>query len=194
MRNQINQDNLALAAGYLRSGKIVLLPSDTIYGLSVRADSAKAINSLRRFKGREGKKPFLILVSSLAMAKKYLMISPSQSEYLKRIWGPRQRPTTVILKDKKLLPRSLNIKEDSLAVRLPKNEFLVKIIRSLGQPLVSTSANLSGLEPLQDVKDIEKSLGQKRPHLIIAGKNKPGRRPSRLIDLRCYPEIKIIRK
>ncbi len=194
MNRDINPDDLVLALDSLRLGKIVLLPSDTVYGLSVRADDAKAISRLRRFKGREGKKPFLILVSSLGMAKKYLVISSGQNNYLKKIWGPKQRPTTVILKDKKLLPRSLNTAGDGLAVRLPKNEFLVKIIRSLRQPLVSTSANLDGLEPLQDIRNIDKSLGQKKPHLIIAGKKNLGRRPSRLIDLREYPEIKIIRK
>lgn len=191
---KLSREDFKLALEFLSTGKIILLPSDTIYGLSVRADQAEAINKLRRFKGRPDKKPLLILASDLKMIKKYFSISRDQENYLKKIWDQKSPPTTVILPDKKLLPKELNQLEDGLAVRLPKNDFLIKMIKSLGVPLVSTSANLNGLEPISDPSDISASLGQKKPQLIIDGGKCAKTKASRLIDLRLYPKINILRK
>ncbi|PIT94761.1 hypothetical protein COT98_02270 [Candidatus Falkowbacteria bacterium CG10_big_fil_rev_8_21_14_0_10_39_9] len=183
-----------VAADYLLSGKIVLSPSDTVYGLSVRADKALAIKKLREFKGRGDNKPLLILISSLAMLKKYFYITTPQAQYLKKVWFESTRPTTVILHDRKLLPRDLNSQENGLAVRLPKSDFLIKIIRCLKVPLVSTSANLTGLEPISDPANITQLLGLKQPQLIIDGGASRKVKSSKLIDLRDYPQIKILRK
>ncbi|MEI7620061.1 MAG: L-threonylcarbamoyladenylate synthase [Candidatus Falkowbacteria bacterium] len=191
---KINKKEIDLAAGYLQSGHIALLPSDTVYGLSVRADDKKVIKKLRSFKGRPDKKPLLILVSSLSMLKKYFFISSVQETYLKKIWSEKSRPTTVILLDKGLLPNDLNIAKDGLAVRLPKSDFLIKIIKCLGVPIVSTSANLNGLEPVSDLANITESLGLKKPQLIIDTGPCHKTKASRLIDLREYPQIKILRK
>lgn len=193
-KGSVSRKDFELAKEYLSSNKIVLMPSDTVYGLSVRADQAKAVRKLRRFKGRPDKKPLLILASDLKMIKKYFSISRDQENYLNKVWSPKSSPTTVILPDKKLLPKELNESEDGLAVRLPKNDFLIKMIKSLGVPLVSTSANLNGLEPISDPSDISASLGQKKPQLIIDGGKCGKTRASRLIDLRLYPKIKILRK
>lgn len=189
-----SREVIKTTADYLRSGKIVLLPSDTVYGLSVRADKALAIKKLREFKGREDDKPLLILISSLAMLKKYFYITASQAQYLRKVWLNSTRPTTVILRDRKLLPRDLNQQENGLAVRLPKSDFLIKIIRCLKVPLVSTSANLSGLKPISDPADTTQSLGLKQPQLIIDGGKCRQVKASKLIDLRDYPQIKILRK
>jgi L-threonylcarbamoyladenylate synthase len=191
---QTKREEINAIVQSLQAGKIVLLPSDTVYGLSVRADQSRAIKKLRRFKNRPDKKPLLILVSSLSMLKKYFLISTAQAAYLRRIWSPKSRPTTVILSDRGRLPSDLNPARDGLAVRLPKSDFLIKIIRYLNVPLVSTSANLNGLTPISDPSDITQSLGPKKPQLIVAGGISRQTTASRLIDLRGYPKLKIIRK
>lgn len=192
---QTNREEINLIINYLKSDKIVFLPSDTIYGLSVRADSRVAIKKLRELKGRADTKPLLILVSSLSMLKKYFKVSINQEIYLKKSWDENsKRPTTVILKDNGLLPVNLNPQKDGLAVRLPKSDFLIKIIKGLGVPLVSTSANLSGGEPINNPADIAKYLGPKKPQLIVDKGICLKTKASKLIDLRNYPQIKIIRK
>jgi len=190
----VSREEISLAIEYLVAGKIVLLPSDTVYGLSVRADQARVIKKLRDFKGRPKNKPLLILVSSFEMLKKYFAVSIEQKIYLKKIWRRSSRPTTVILRDKGLLPNNLNPEEDGLAVRLPKSDFLIKIIKGLGVPLVSTSANLHGLKPMNNISKLTASLGPKKPQLTIDGGHYERTRTSKLIDLRGYPQIKIIRK
>jgi len=191
---KIRQTELKLITDSLLSGQIVFLPSDTVYGLSVRADESRVIKKLRRFKGRDDDKPLLILVSSFRMLKQYFLISREQESYLRKIWNQKSRPSTIILKDRGLLPSDLNQRRDGLAVRLPKSEFLIKIITASGVPLVSTSANLSGQEPIKNPQDIKSALGQKKPQLIIDGGKCLKTRASRLLDLREYPQIKILRK
>jgi L-threonylcarbamoyladenylate synthase len=186
-----SQSDLELVARYLKSGKIVCLPGDTVYGLSVRADSDQAVSALARFKGRN-EKHFLILVSGWKMLEKYALYNSFQEKYLRSLWS-KSRPATVILGDKRLLSKHLSAEVNRLGVRLPKNEFLIKMIELVGVPIVSTSANLSGLEPMVDPALMKKSFKDKKPHLLVDGGRVKKKLVSKLIDLRQYPEVKVLR-
>ena len=132
----------------------------------------------------------LILVSSLAMAKKYSRINKAQNKYLKKIWPG---PVSVVLEKKRGLPRELSGGLKTQAMRLPKNDFLLKIIRKLGAPIISTSLNLSGKAPAKDVRGISRIFKKEKPDLVVDGGKLKGR-SSKLIDLRDVKNIKIIRK
>jgi len=185
-----------LIAGSLAIGQILVLPTDTIYGLSCLADSVRPIKKIYRLKKRDVKKPLSVLVSSLKMAKKYVAISKKQLEFLKKIWAKDQEPTTVILKHLKKLPRELTRGSDGLAIRLPKNKILIKIIKKVDCPLVSTSLNLSGEKDIKNFSKLSKYFPQKnnRPDLVIESGPAPRRQPSRLVDLRNEDKPIIIRK
>lgn len=180
----------------LKIGQVAVLPTDTIYGLSCLADMAAPIKKIYRLKKREAKKPLLILVSDLKMAKKYVAISDNQMKFLKRFWSENQPPTTVILKNLNQLPRELTRGSDGLAVRLPKSEFLVKIIKKAGSPLVSTSFNISGEEGITDFNRLNEYFPEKknRPDLVVNAGRARKRKPSRLIDLRDEKKPLLIRK
>lgn len=180
----------------LKIGQVAVLPTDTIYGLSCLADMAAPIKKIYRLKKREAKKPLLILVSDLKMAKKYVAISDNQMKFLKRFWSENQPPTTVILKNLNKLPRELTRGSDGLAVRLPKSEFLVKIIKKAGSPLVSTSFNISGEEGITDFNRLNEYFPEKknRPDLVVNAGRARKRKPSRLIDLRDEKKPLLIRK
>ena len=75
-----------LIADFFRRGKVIVYPTDTIYGLGCLATNKKAINKIYKIKKREKKKPLLILVDSLAMAKRYCYVSKEQEKYLRRVW------------------------------------------------------------------------------------------------------------
>jgi len=185
-----------LIAGSLQIGQVVVLPTDTIYGLSCLANLVKPIKQIYRIKKRDAKKPLLILVSDLKMAKKYVAISPSQAKFLRKIWSKNQPPTTVILKDLNKLPFELTRGSDGLAIRLPKSKFLIKIIKKVDCPLVSTSLNLSGEKNINDFSKLNKYFPRKsnRPDLVIDAGRARKRKPSRLIDLRNEEKPIIIRK
>ncbi len=177
----------ALIVNYLKSGKIIVYPTDTIYGLGCLATNQKAILKIRRIKKRSVNKPFIILVSSLKMVKDYCFISQKQELILKKIWQ-QKRPTSVILRSKNNLPKAIISKNQTLAVRLPKSNFLRKIIRASGVPLVSTSFNLSGEPVYQEISQALKIRGVDL--FLDAGHLK--QQASKIIDL-TGEALKIIR-
>lgn len=189
----ISDEAIKIIAGYLKEGRTIVYPTDTIYGLGCLATDKQAIKKIFRIKQRMENKPLLVLIGSLAMAKKYCVISKHQEIFLKYVWTFENRPTSVILKSKNVLPKELTGSSDALAVRLPKNDFLVKLIKKVGAPLVSTSLNISGLERLTKVDGLEKYFKKDKPNLVIDAGEIKGK-SSRLVDLRDVDDIKIVRK
>jgi len=185
----VKRADIKRIVAYLKKGKVVVLPTDTIYGLHANADDKHAVNLVRLIKKSDKDKPLINLVSSLTMAKRYGRISQKQAAYLSKIWPG---PVTVILERKETAARPVNGK-NMIGIRLPKNEFLTTIINKLKQPIVSTSLNLSGHQALKSVESIKGYFRGNKPDLIVdAGKLK-ATRPSKIIDIRKLNEIKIIR-
>lgn len=185
-----------LIAGSLKIGQVAVLPTDTIYGLSCLATDVRAIKKIYRLKKRDKKKPLLILVSSLKMARKYVAISREQGKALLKAGLPGSRPTTFIFKNLYALPKELALEADGLAVRLPKSKFLIKIIKKVDAPLVSTSLNLSGEKNITNLKKLKEYFPRKdrRPELVIDCGRAKTVKPSRLIDWRDNRRPVVIRK
>jgi len=188
-----------LVADYLKKGKIVALPTDTIYGFSCLADNVRAIKKIRRLKRRDQRdiqKPLLILVSGLAMLKKYALVPKRQTALLKQIWSKNTRPTTVILRSRGRLPQELTGAADGLAVRLPKSEFLIRILKKVRKPLASTSLNISGRKSLNDLRRLSRywPLPSLQPDLVIDAGQSRQQQASRLLDLRPVGKPIILRK
>ena len=194
-KNKIANDEINLIIDYFKSGKIVVYPTDTIYGLGCRADDALAVKKILEIKKRDPRKSLIVLVSSLSMLKRYCYINPAQTKYLKKVWN-QARSTTVILKNRGLLPKEVSGGRDTLAVRLPnllKNDFLVKMIRGMKVPIVSTSLNISGEKNLESVSNLDNYFKRTKPDLVIdAGMLKT--KPSRLVDLTDVTDIEVLRK
>src|SRR3989339_1895513 len=143
------------------------------------------------------------LVCRLLLEKE---INAEQMEYLKKGWGEHhatpltalvrgadQRPVTVILENRQNLPAELTGGLDSLAVRLPKNEFLIKMISKVGFPLVSTSLNKAGQPPLSNLNNLGDYF-EILPDLALSVGTIAGAKPSKLVDLRDVKNIKVIRE
>ncbi|MDD5290842.1 MAG: L-threonylcarbamoyladenylate synthase [Patescibacteria group bacterium] len=189
---KITKNEIDLIIGYLKRGKIIVYPTDTIYGLGCLATNRKAINRIFKIKGRERRKPLLILVNGFKMLKKYCFVSKEQEKYLAKIWKSA-RPASVILRKKGNLPAELTAGGETIAVRLPKVKFLIKILNEANKPIVSTSLNLSGQKSLDSVSRLDNYFKKRKPDLIIdAGVMKA--KPSRLIDVRDLKNIVILRR
>lgn len=187
---KINKQDIDLIAAFLREGAAIAYPTDTVYGLGCMADNKKAVNKIFRIKQRKPDKALLMLVSSISMAKRYCRISKAQEKILKKYWPG---PFSFILESRDKLPKELGGKTDTIAVRLPKNDFIISIIKKIKVPLVSTSLNISGEKPLADTENIENYFKKHKPDLALdAGKIKG--KPSTLIDLRDAENVKTLRK
>ncbi|MDP2830523.1 MAG: L-threonylcarbamoyladenylate synthase, partial [bacterium] len=181
--NKITEEDYILIINYFKQGKIVVYPTDTIYGLGCLATDKKAIEKIYRMKKRAKNKPLLILASSLSMLKKYCYVNKPRNDFLKKLWLENKKPVSAVLKSKKILPETLTAGQDSIAVRLPRNDFLIKIIKKIGAPIVSTSLNKSGKESKKDVGDLEKYFDREKPDLVVDSGILKGK-PSKLVDIR----------
>jgi len=179
----------------LRQGQVLVLPTDTIYGLSCLATKIAAVKKIKRLKKRPVDKPFILLFSGLAMLKKYAFVSRSQSDFFKEKVAKRRRPTTLILRGRGLLPPIVEKPGAGLACRLPKNEFLIKILKTVNQPLVSTSVNLSGQPPLLEAKEIIRRFRGRvcQPEAILDTGLSAYTKPSRVLDIRRPNKIIVLR-
>lgn len=194
--NKILPADIKYIADSLNKGEVVVLPTDTIYGLSCLASCEKAIKRIKLLKGNDSKKPLSVLVSDIKMLKKYVLLSKGQEERLQNIWLKKLRPTTVILKHRLKLPKALTGKSDGLAARLPKLDFLIKILEEVKQPIVSTSLNLTGREAINNPKDISKffPLKGKQPDLVVDAGVCRRSKASAILDLRGNLNPEVIRK
>lgn len=188
--NKITEEQIDLIIDYLKRGRVLAYPTDTVYGLGCDARNALAINQINKIKGQKGSKPLLILISDFKMLKKYCFTNLEQTEYLKKAWPG---PVTVILKRRPNLPSELTGGLNSLAVRLPANEFLIKIISQAGFPIVSTSLNKTGQPPLSSTKNLAEHF-EILPDLALDAGTIAGAKPSKLVDLRDVKNIEVLRE
>jgi L-threonylcarbamoyladenylate synthase len=145
----------------LKSGGVGVMPTDTLYGLVGRANSKKAVERIYKIKGRDRKKPFIILISSLNDLKKfgiehYDIINNVIMK--KKLWpGPVSVVlpcTSTWIQKMKYLHRDVG----SLAFRFPKKKSLLKILKQTG-PLVAPSANPESLKPAANITQAKKYFG-----------------------------------
>lgn len=189
-KKNINQKDVDLIVDYLKSGKVVALPTDTLYGLHCETDNAWAIKKIYQIKKRPVNKNFLILVNSWEMAKKYAYLSQKQINYLKTLWPGR---VSAILKKKALDKKTIQI-DDSIAIRMPDDKFLQTIIKKLKKPIISTSLNITHQPVLSDLSKIEKYFTEHQPDLTVDIGIIKNKKASKLIDIRDIEDIKILRK
>ncbi len=189
--NDLNKEEINKIIFYLKKEKVVVMKTDTIYGFSSLANSQKAVEKIVNIKKRKIFKSFIILISSINMASKYGHINSWQREKIKQ-FKKNKKPISFILKTKGKLAKTVE-KQESLAMRLPKSDFFIKIIKRLGEPLVSTSFNFSG----QNLIDINKTKlvfknKKHQPDLVINSGKSKNNKASCLIDI-SKNKIKILR-
>lgn len=124
----------------LHKKNTILYPTDTVWGIGCDATSKEAVQKIYQLKNREESKALIVLVSSLHMLKKYVSVPKKAVEIIKNT----TKPTTIIYQNPRNLAENLINKEDNtVAIRIVKNDFCRKLIKRFKKPIVSTSANIS---------------------------------------------------
>jgi L-threonylcarbamoyladenylate synthase len=147
----------------LKGGAVGFMPSDTIYGLSCRALNREAVEKLHKVKDRDEHRPFIVLISDIKMLD-LLSINQEEINLAKKYWPGA---LTIICKVQ-AAPPWLTLHTDSLAIRLPDHVHLRKLIDKTG-PLISTSANKQGMEPITSASEAQKQFGDQLDFYIDAG-------------------------
>ena len=200
---EINQKQLNLVIDYLKQGKVVLCPTDTVYGFLADATNKKAVKKIFKIKKRPLEKPLPLFVKDIKMAKVFAKIGPQQEKFLKIIWPSGSHfqknesskgKVTVILEGRKTKEKIYGTRKDTIALRIPCYQPLNLLLNQLDFPLAQTSANISGKPASGRIKEIIKEFKEQenQPDLIINAGNLPHNKPSTIIDLTTIPP-KILR-
>jgi L-threonylcarbamoyladenylate synthase len=168
----------------LKTGGVGVMPSDTIYGLSCRALDEKAVERIYNLKGRDSKKPVIVLISNLQMLD-LLSIDRKQTELVKKYWPG---PLSVVF-DAPNAPVWLTRGSDTLAIRWPADNQLCKLIDEAG-PIVSTSANPEGQAPAANIEQAKEYFGDEVDFYVDTGELKS--QPSTIAKIEDG-ELRIIR-
>ncbi len=170
MRNVINPDNPQLrlvrhVVDCLKQGGVVVYPTDTTYGLGCDIFNPKGIKKIYQIKQRDPRKPFSFICSDLAEVSNYAEVSNFAFKILKR---HLPGPYTFILEASKVVPASLTTRQKTVGIRIPDNAISRLIVQELGHPLVTTSANISGEDVIQDPELIDEHM-ERMVDMVVDG-------------------------
>lgn len=144
-KTTMRSEDLERAVEALRAGGVVLHPTETCYGFAVDIFNVDALKKLYELKGRDAAKPISILVSGLEMAKKFGLFSEKAIELAEKYWPG---PLTIVVPRSENLPQFLNPGDNFVGIRCSSDSFSLELVKGLGGPVTTTSANLSGAAPL----------------------------------------------
>lgn len=166
----------------LKRGGLVVYPTDTLYGLGCNALDEKAVRRVFEAKSRSLNNPLPMAVDSLEMMRKYALVNELVERIAKKFLPG---PLTLVLKKKKL-PDVLTAGLPNVAVRIPKSDATLKLIKQAGFPITATSANVSGRPPPVTVEEVEEQISV---DLILDAGRLGMRMPSTILDLTGRPKI-----
>ena len=145
------EEEIKKCAEMLSQGKVILYPTDTVWGIGCDATNEKAIDRIYEIKQRQESKSMLILIDKSDMLPLYVARIPLVAWDL---ISHTYRPTTFVYPAARNLPKKLIHPDGTIAIRIVNNLFCKKLIKALGHPIVSTSANISGNSAPQTFNDI----------------------------------------
>lgn len=163
---------LKAPAQIIKTGGIVIFPTETVYGIGVNGLNETAIKKLYEVKQRPINKPISLLVNSIDMIEKVAKdISEIEYDLIKKFFPG---PLTIVLKKKDCVPDSLTAGFDTVGIRMPENEIALKLIEYAGVPIATPSANISGKPSGTNLKEIMKDFNDNVDYFIDGGLSKIG--------------------
>ena len=181
--------DIRLYTASLNSGKTLLYPADTIWGLGCDATNQEAVDAIFKLKNRPKNKPLIALVANIDMLTQYVDTLPNNiTELLKS-----EHPTTLIYPKGKGLAKGVISKNGSVAIRMPKPCFILDLIGAFGKPIVSTSANLSGAPIPTTFHEIDTQILAQVDEIVPLDKDKIARIPSQVLQVMPDGSVKQLR-
>ena len=136
-----SEEHLQQAAERLKCGKLVAIPTETVYGLGANALDENAVAEIFRAKGRPADNPLIVHIADISEIERYAYPNSWAYALAERFWPG---PLTMILPKKEIIPSIVSAGLDSVALRFPAHPVAQKLIRYCGCPIAAPSANISG--------------------------------------------------
>ena len=149
------QEEIKKAIEILRSGGVILYPTDTVWGLGCDATNENAVKRIFEIKKREDKKAMLVLIDNAAKIQGYMEEVPDLAWDLIDF---TEKPLTIIYPDAKNLASNLIGEDKTIGIRVTKEAFSKKLCEQFRKPIVSTSANVSGAPTPANFKQISAEI------------------------------------
>lgn len=175
----------------IKNGGIILYPTDTVWGIGCDASNEEAVAKIYALKQREESKSMICLMNSEKMV---YAVFPKIPEVAWEILDLSEKPTTLILDGPKNVAKNLIAPDNTLAIRIVKEPFCYKLMERMKRPLVSTSANLSGMFTPKTFKEISPEILKGVDYVVNLQRDKICKNPSAIIKLSLDSQVKIIRK
>lgn len=168
LKNVNDYTKIKPAGESIKQGKLVLFPTETVYGIGANALDEKAVKNIFIAKGRAQDNPLIVHIANIEMINKLAKnIGEIEQKLMQTFWPG---PFTIVLEKKPIIPQIITGGLETVAIRMPSNEIARKLIKYSGCPIAAPSANISGKPSGTLVEDIIDELDGKVDYIIDSGK------------------------
>jgi L-threonylcarbamoyladenylate synthase len=174
----------------IKNGGIILYPTDTVWGIGCDATNAEAVKKIYALKQREETKSMIVLMNTDRMMHTVFKEIP---EVAWQILDLSEKPTTLILDNPRNVAPNIIAEDKTLGVRLVTEPFCFKLMERMKKPLVSTSANISGMPTPNSFKEIDHHILDGVDYIVNLHHDKIAAKPSTIIKLGNDLQVKVIR-
>ncbi|OFX45610.1 MAG: threonylcarbamoyl-AMP synthase [Bacteroidetes bacterium GWA2_30_7] len=176
----------------LKEGKVILYPTDTIWGIGCDATNSEAVRRVYEIKKRIDSKSMLVLLDAPEKISLYIKQVP---EIAWDIIDCTDEPLTIVYPEAIRIAKNLIAEDGSIGIRITKEKFSKDLIFRFNKPIVSTSANISGEPSPQSFHDISDEIKNQVDHIVKYSQNfKQNNKPSGIIKVGLKGEVKVIRE
>ena len=169
-------------------GKVICFPTDTVYGVGASIEDNEAINKIYNLKHRDKSKPLAVLTGSKNIEKYVLEISNEAKDLIDKYWPGA---LTIIFKKSNIISNKVTCNLDTIGLRMPNSQIALSILNHFGL-MATTSVNISGSTPLNDIEEIKKHFGNEIDYLVI-DKEETSNVSSTIIDA-SSSNLKVLRQ
>ncbi len=174
----------------IKQGKVVVCPTDTVYGLICNAENKTAVRKIFKIKKRNFQKPISLFVKDFKAARRVAIIGKNQGKFLNKLWPGKliavlEANPSMWLRAGRKFPRGIVCRWGKIGLRIPNHKLLVAILNKFKNPLAQTSANISGKPASTRIEEVLNQFGKQRilPDLVIDAGNLKHSKQSKVIDL-----------
>lgn len=166
-KENIKNDELEDIKKTIKSGGLVIFPTETVYGIGADATNGQAVKNIFKAKGRPQDNPLIVHISNYEMLREFTYgITDTEKTLMDAFWPG---PFTIILKSNNTLPKDVTAGLDTVGVRMPDNDIALSIIEKCNIPIAAPSANISGRPSGTNISDIFEELNDKVDIFVDGG-------------------------
>lgn len=185
--NNIDMNIIKQAANIIKKGGLVVFPTETVYGIGADALNEQAVKKIFKAKGRPQDNPLIVHIKDMEQLSDLVNEVPEKAQLLAEKYWPG--PFTMLFKKKEIIPNIVTAGLNTVAIRMPKNNIALSIIKESGKPIAAPSANISGKPSTTEVSHVIDDFNGKVDMIIDGGNSKIGLESTVIDVLNSPPTI-----